>query len=108
MLTPPSSCPSSAPSQTGFDFAALLPPVVDQRVPRRRHHKLGEQAQAIIDALRVHAMTNRAIAAMFPDGTAWRTRVSDARRHLERTTGETITCRPLGDGLFIYEIAGLA
>lgn len=94
------------PSQIDLDFAprpAPLPPVVDQRVPREDRARLCRMSRAILERLRRGAATNRELAAMFPDGAAWRTRVSDVRRYLEHQ-GETVAGEPLGEGLHRYWI----
>lgn len=95
--------------QRALDFApAPLPPVVDQRVPRAERRRLGGMSRRIIDLLRERGVvTNREWADLLPPGAAWRTRVSDARKWLERTSGETIRCRVQPGGLALYWIEAL-
>lgn len=95
-----------APRQIALDFTprpAPLPPVVDQRVPREDRRRLGSMSAAILERLRRGPATNRDLAAMFPEGAAWRTRVSDVRRLLRRG-GETVKVEALGGGLYRYWI----
>ena len=89
-------------------LAAMLPPVQDQRVPRAERRRLGGMSRRIIDLLRARGpVTNREWADLLPPGAAWRTRVSDARKWLERTSGETIRCRVQPGGLALYWIEAL-
>ena len=83
--------------------AEPLPPVRDQRVPGNDRSRLGKMSRAILERLREGPVTNRELAAMFPDGAAWRTRVSDVRFYL-RDFGETVVSESLGCGRWRYRI----
>ncbi len=92
--------------QIALDFSPPpipTPAVVDQRVPREDRPRLCRMSRAILERLRRGPATNRELAAMFPEGAAWRTRVSDVRAFL-RPFGETVNTYPLGGGLYHYEI----
>lgn len=82
--------------------AEPLPPVQDQRVPVAERRRLGGMSARIVELLRQRGVvTNREFAEEFPPGAAWRTRVSDARRWLERR-GETIRSYTQPGGLAMY------
>lgn len=80
-----------------------LPAVHDQRVPVSEHKRLKGMSAQIEERLRKGPATNRDFAEMFPAGAAWRTRVSDVRKHLERQ-GETVKSRVEPGGLCTYWI----
>ena len=87
-----------------FDRPRPVPPVVDQRVPREEHRRLGAMSQKILEVLRTEGrVSNRDFACLFGPGAAWRTRVSDVRLWLEQR-GETVRCKTLPGGLAWYWI----
>jgi hypothetical protein len=90
-------------TQTALDFSRPLPPVIDQRVPVTERKRLSGMSLQILERLRHSSATNRDFAEMFPPGAAWRTRVSDVRRWLERQ-GETVKSETLRGGLCRYWI----
>jgi hypothetical protein len=90
-------------TQTALDFSRPLPPVIDQRVPVTERKRLSGMSLQILERLRDGGATNRELARMFPEGAAWRTRVSDVRKWLEKG-GETITSEVFPGGLAYYRI----
>jgi hypothetical protein len=90
-------------TQAAFDFSRQVPPVIDQRVPVEERKRLSGMSLRILDRLREGPATNRDLAQLFPDGAAWRTRVSDLRKWLEKQ-GETITSETRAGGLCLYRI----
>lgn len=95
-------------SQISLDFnppPSPVVPVVDHRVPREERPRLCWMSRAILERLRRGPATNRELAAMFPEGAAWRTRVADVRAFLR--PAETIESEPLSGGLYRYRITSL-
>ncbi|MGE5747311.1 MAG: hypothetical protein ACM33U_08620 [Solirubrobacterales bacterium] len=96
------------PRQAALDLTpapAPLPPVQDQRVPKREMRRLSEASMRIEVALRLEGpISNRGLALMFPPGSAWRTRLSDVRLWLQKQ-GETVASYDCGGGLWWYWIA---
>ncbi len=88
---------------------APLPPVVDQRVPKRERSRLEGHARLIWNRLEDGPATNRELALLLAPGAAWRTRLSDLRCWLRRHGGpaEPIPHYDCGDGLVWYWIEAL-
>lgn len=87
--------------------AKPLPLVRDGRVPKRERRRLGGMSARIVELLRERrTVTNREFAAAFPDGAAWRTRLSDARLWLQER-GETIRTHVQPGGLATYWLEAL-
>jgi hypothetical protein len=82
---------------------SLFIPVVDRRVPTSELQRLSGMSLKILERLREGPATNAEFAAMFRPGAAWRTRVSDVRKFLEKNN-ETISCEIGSGGLSRYAI----
>ena len=82
-----------------------VPPVVDQRVSRRDVARLRGHNLRIYNRLKTGPATNVELAALLGPAAAWRTRVSDVRRYMEKHEGLTITARELERGVWEYAIA---
>lgn len=86
----------------------LVIPVVDPQVPQHEIPRLGRMSTIILGRLLVGPATNAELAALFPAGAAWRTRLSDCRKWIEGNGSmKTISSTPLGGGLYLYEIVPL-
>ena len=68
---------SKHPRQRSLFDARPVPPVQDQRVPRRERRKLTRMSRAILDRLEKGHVTATEIHCMFPGARSVRTRISD-------------------------------
>jgi hypothetical protein len=92
------------PRQRALDFAPQpIPPVVDQRVPRRDVARLAGHNATVLDRLRAGSASGADLERLLGPGSAWRTRVSDVRRWLRRQ-GETVACRRDEAGVYVYSL----
>jgi hypothetical protein len=93
-----------APVQAALDFAPQpIPPVVDQRVPRRDVARLAGHNATVLDRLRAGSASGADLERLLGPGSAWRTRVSDVRQWLRRQ-GETVACRRDEAGVYVYTL----
>jgi hypothetical protein len=93
--------------QQPLDFAPQpIPPVVDQRVPRRDVARLAGHNATVLDRLRAGSASGADLERLLGPGSAWRTRVSDVRRWLRRR-GETVACRRDEAGVYTYTLEAL-
>jgi hypothetical protein len=95
------------PVQAALDFAPQpIPPVVDQRVPRRDVARLAGHNATVLDRLRAGSASGADLERLLGPGSAWRTRVSDVRRWLRRQ-GETVACRRDESGVYTYTLEAM-
>ena len=95
-------------TQQALDFTPPprpVPPVIDRRVPAEDDGKLAGDNLIVLEALRRCAHTGAELEELLGPGSAWRTRVSNVRRWLERR-GETVLARRVGPRLWVYSIEG--
>jgi len=86
----------------------LVIPVVDPQVPKSEAPRLGRMSEQIMARLLESPATNAELAALFPPGAAWRTRLSDCRKWIESNGSmKTISATSLGGGLCRYAITSL-
>lgn len=78
-----------------------VPPVVDQRVAGDERDALKGHNAAVLARLRQGPATGADLERLLGPGSAWRTRVSDVRRWLERR-GETVRTRRLRPRVYVY------
>jgi hypothetical protein len=88
---------------TFLPAALPIPPVVDQRVPRRDVARLAGHNATVLDRLRAGSASGADLERLLGPGSAWRTRVSDVRRWLRRH-GETVACRRDEAGVYTYSL----
>ena len=84
--------------------AAPVPPVRDQRVRVADRKRLVGHNLAILERLRQGPATNAQLAALLGPASAWRTRVSDVRRWLERHERLTVVALPERGGIWTYSL----